>query len=75
MEAGLPDITSSNFGYILNASSKGAIIAGGKSRCFGSGADYTVYLMSLDATLSSSVYGSSTTVTPESLTVLILIKY
>ena len=75
IEAGLPNITSSGFGHILNARSRGAIIAGGTSTVFASGAAYLVYLVSLDASLSNSIYGSSKTVSPLSQSTLYILKY
>lgn len=78
--AGLPNITGSvggAYNYVFN-SGKGAFI----SRSFGytntvdiSGKDNINNGTTLDASLSSSIYGSSETVTPESITTTFCIRY
>ena len=85
MEAGLPNIEGSIDGieqYVkgYNAgSTTGAITAlahGSKWTKTGTGTTVDRQLaINFDASLSNTIYGSSDTVTPKSLTTLLLIKY
>ena len=73
--AGIPNITGS-FGWITDANCSGAYsraqFAG--NWMYGMG-DFSQYSVDFNASLSSSIYGSSTTVTPLSMSCLICISY
>lgn len=78
--AGLPNITGSGTGFITSASTSetGALkFSGGSSKDATSSGGYWKEgkTLSIDASLSSTIYGNSTTVQPKSVEMLMCIKY
>ena len=77
IEAGLPNITGRTTGYaVQNGSGSGALtstVTHG-ANLWGSVFTYIASL-SLDASKSNAIYGTSDTVTPLSLTTKIVLKY
>ena len=79
--AGLPNITGKFTAYEftgVNGSyyTEGALYVTGETKFAGSagGSDRSV-MLAIDASLSSAIYGNSTTVTPLSVNVSVLIKH
>ena len=78
-EAGLPNISGGFFAYAWgNAGGTGAFrpkIDTSNQILSGSASEYNHIRFEFDASRSSSIYGKSTTVTPENMSVLYCIKY
>lgn len=81
MEAGLPNITG-KYNIIVNYTSvtgiwnaSGAFYKGSKENVGAAGSDGLGGTLCLNASLSSSIYGSSSTVTPLSQSTLYVVKY
>lgn len=81
MEAGLPNITGSSSpfdtsGFLYDSGDTiGAFYKGAQKSYITNVGPHLAYNLGFDASLSSSIYGSSNTVTPLSESTLILMKY
>lgn len=71
VQAGLPNITATNMSVIAgNSIQTGAVIRNDNKPYVGSSSSATWNYTDLDASLSSSIYGNSTTVQPQTIKVL-----